>query len=446
MSPMSPMRRIALVLAGAACLLLAGTAGAAFAVSGGGYQPYQQGCHAGDDDYDTPAGGVYPGCHSVALNVESGTTTDGSPDNGNTKYAQVGEDQAPADPRSTGTPTPYSLGLPGSSGSPHAGCVAVNTDGTGGSPAPAGPPEPAGEAADSGYGCGSNPGGIGFESNFDYYQYYCPIAETLGMACEAAAPGTTTVSPETGPAVAYEPLVQDGVLVYFGMDDNTDNGEHDGLGPYSTSTQPANDGAVNGPSDGGAVMLLLTPRGAASPPSQTHPEGLANASEGSCADGICQEATTQQQTVYEGCGASDSDGSAPCDPGTPGQANVYDYAPGGDPANDPSVYSESPGCNSGSDQTAGATSCGAGGMNAYRSATPARENAEPGVQVFSDPDPQRSPAAPAPLWPTPGVYVGTCGVYAGSEATTGQLVGPLGATPVTNGAGQVAVDPAPGSC
>jgi hypothetical protein len=36
-------------------------------------------------------------------------------------------------------------------------------------------------------------------------------------------------------------------------------------------------------------------------------------------------------------------------------------------------------------------------------------NAEPGIQTYQDPDPQRSPALP---FATPGLYVGTCGVYA----------------------------------
>jgi hypothetical protein len=77
-------------------------------------------------------------------------------------------------------------------------------------------------------------------------------------------------------------------------------------------------------------------------------------------------------------------------------------------------------------------------MNAIRSAEPANEFAEPGVQLFADPDPSRSPAAPAPFWPTPGVYAGTCGVTAGSPALP--TASAVNATPVGNGAGQAAIN------
>jgi hypothetical protein len=451
--PRSWLRRpagAALVVVTAAVLGLGVLSGTALAVSGGGYSPQQQGCRTGDADYATPNGTTYPGCHNVALNVESGGTHQGRPGNHNTEYVQYGNDQAPNDPRSQGTPTPYSIGEPGSTGSPHAGCVAVNTDGTRGRPAPAGSPEAPGRAEDSRYGCGNNPKGAGVEVNYDYYQYYCPIAGAVGLACEDTSPGTTSVTPDTGHHVAYQPLVKNGVLVYFGMDDNTDNGEHDGVGPYSAQAHQNNGGAQNGPSDGGAIMLIIDPSGIYDRPSQTRPEGVANLSAGSCADGICAEATTQRQTVYHGCGAADSHGQAPCDQGTPRNANVYNYAPGGSPANDPSVNSEPSGCNSGGAQSTSESACGSGGMDAYRSATPANENAEPGVQVYSDPDPQRSPAAPSPLWPTPAVYVGTCGVYMGSPGTTGQLLGTkpvsVAGEQVTNQAGQVAVDPNPSAC
>ena len=442
-----PRRARALILvASAVGLVLAGAGGVAYAVSGGGYTPYQQGCQPGDSDYATPTGATYPGCHNTALNVESGGTTQGRASDTNTKYAQVGMDQSPNDPNSQGTPTPYSIGEPGMSGSPHAFCVSANTDGTNSAPAPKNtPPESAGEAANARNGCGDNPNGAGFDANVDYYQYYCPIAAMLDHPCEASSYGTSTLTGDYGHSVAYQPIVQNGVLVYYGMDDNTDNGEHDGLGPYSARTHQKNDGAQNGASDGGSILLVLDPMKAGNTPSQTNPEGLANASSGFCADGICAEATTQQQTVYQGCGAADSNHHAPCDKGTPQNANVYDYAPGGSTANDPSVNSESPNCNSGDASTTSEQQCGPGGMNAYRSATPANENAEPGVQLYSDPDPQRSPAAPSPLWPTPAVYVGTCGVYAGSPATTGQVLG-TNPTPVSNQAGQLAVDPNPSAC
>lgn len=443
-------RKALLLLIAITGLLVAGGAGVAFAVSAGGYQPYQQGCQPYMDDWNTPDGAVYPDCHDMALNVESGGTTQGDPDSSNVKYAQVGLDQEPNDPSSVGTPTPYSIGLPGESDSPHAFCAAANTDGTDSGPETYGSaPTSAGQAYDT-QSCGNNPDGAGFDSEIDYYEYYCPIAALAGDPCEATSYGTSTITTDLGQTVAYEPIVENGVLVYYGLDDNTDNGEHDGVGPYNNQVNPNDAGAQNGASDGGAIMLLIDPMGATDTPSQTNPEGLVNVDFGECADGICSEGTTEQQTVYHGCGASDANGMAPCDAGTPQQANVYDYAPDGNPANDPSVDEESPNCNSGDQQTTSEASCGPGGMNALRSRTPANENAQPGVQTYSDPDSQRSPALPSPLWPTPGAYVGTCGVYAGSPETTGQLLGTtpiaLDGVPVTNQAGQVAIDPDPSTC
>lgn len=448
-SPRSHRRRVLLLL-GASCLFVfAGGASTAFAVSGGGYSPYQQGCQPGDSDYATPNGQTYPGCHNTALNIESGGTTQGDANDGNTKYAQVGLDQSPNDPNSQGTPTPYSIGEPGSTGSPHALCASANTDGTG--VAPAGPgvgPEAPGPAADAPNGCGDNPTGAGFDSSLDYYEYYCPIAATLGDPCEATSYGTSRLTLDPGQSVAYQPILQDGVLLYYGMDDNSDNGEHDGLGPFSDLAGQNNNGAVNGASDGGSILAVIDPMKATETPSQTNPEGAANASSGACADGICVGATTQQQAVYHGCGATDASGQAPCAEGTPQNANVYDYSPNGSPANDPSVESESPNCNAGDATTSSEASCGPGGMNSIRSHTPANEYTEPGVQLYADPDSQRSPAAPAPLWPTPALYVGTCGVYAGSAATSGQVLGSLPSLPVplTNKAGQLAVDPNPSAC
>jgi len=232
--------------------------------------------------------------------------------------------------------------------------------------------------------------------------------------------------------------LQDGLLVYLGADDNLDSGEHDGVGPYSAQAHQNNNGVDNGSSDGGGMTASVTPQNAAQTPSLTHPNGLANYSLGFCADGICGEGTTQQQAVNHGCGAADAHGHANCAKGTPQNADVYNYA---EP--DPSVQSEPYNCNSGDQNTTSEKECGRGGMNAVRSHEPANENAEPGVQLYSDPDSSRSPALPTPLWPTPGVYVGTCGVYVGSPALPTASV--IDSTPLGNGAGQVAVNPTP-SC
>ena len=117
--------------------------GAAYALSGGTYSSPQQNCNWTDSDWNTPAYRTYAGCHNAQLSLESGGITDGNPNNGynnsprpgehgkqNIRWVQVGINQSPNDPDSKGTQSLYSVGYPGQSGSPHAGCVAVNTAGT----------------------------------------------------------------------------------------------------------------------------------------------------------------------------------------------------------------------------------------------------------------------------------------------------------------------------
>jgi hypothetical protein len=421
-------------------------AGVAMAASGGGYEPNQQDCQPFADDWATPQHEEYPGCHNLALNVESGGTTNGDADTTNTRYVEFGMDQMANDDNSKGTPTLYSVGLPGNTGSPHAGCLAVNTDGAGGGSAPYNQaPESGAKAVDSQYGCASNAKGAGFALNFDYYQWYCPIAAAAGQPCEDPSYGTTDYTIDHGTDLADSPILTNGLAAYFGEDDNNDNTDHDGVGPYNNKF-PGNqndEGAENGASDGGATIVSVTPDTAARIPSVTHPEGLLNFSAGFCADGICAEGTTQQQTVAHGCDAADSfvaangtsparTSQAPCDKGVPDNANVYDYS-----SPDPSVYTESPNCNSGDQKSNSDASCGPGGENALRSAEPKNENTEPGIQTYADPDSSRSPALPSPLWPTPGIYVGTCGVYAGSpELPTASTINAL---PISNGAGQIRI-------
>ncbi|MHB8594616.1 MAG: hypothetical protein ACYDB3_09865, partial [Acidimicrobiales bacterium] len=232
--------------------------------------------------------------------------------------------------------------------------------------------------------------------------------------CAADQPiGTTTVTPDTGTANAANTILTQGLLVYFGMDDNTDNGEHDGVtGANGT------DGAINGPSDGGGMVLSVTPQNVLSITPQsalqsfsaTHPEGAANYSMGFCADGICGEGTTQQQTVYNGCDASNPQNNSAddqCTGGTPTSGNVYEN-------NTPASTQEPTDCSSGT--TASETCSDGSSFNSYRSNTPQQMNAEPGVQTYQDPDPQRSPAAP---FGTPGLYAGTCGVYANDGGGAG---------------------------
>jgi hypothetical protein len=134
---------------GAAGLASSAWAGVAAAVSGGPYSSPQQDCPWYGSDWNTTQDEVYPGCHNTQLNVESGDTTDGNPDNGwndsptpgangqtDTRWVQWGNDQSPNDGDSKGTPTELSVPYPGQSDAYHSGCLSVNTDGTGGGPPP----------------------------------------------------------------------------------------------------------------------------------------------------------------------------------------------------------------------------------------------------------------------------------------------------------------------
>jgi len=438
-------------------------AGAAFAVSAGGYGAPQQDCPWYGSDWNTPQYTTYPGCHDIAVTVESGGTTDGNPDNGyndspttgdhgatNTTYAAYGSNQVPNDPNSQGTNTFYSLGLPGQSDSPHAGCLSVNDDGTGARAAPAGTtPEAPSKAAASKDGCANNPNGTGFALDYDYYNVYCPLAADLAPAgypypCETIPGGDVgpdTLTPDTGPQQDLTQIVTQGVLIDYGMDDNTDNGEHDGEGPYSS---PQTKGAIAGASDGGGMVLSVTPQDLTDSPSLTNPEGLINYSGGFCADGNCGEVTTQSQTVYYGCdantGENQADDQCTGANGPNSERDSYDYAgkqwdpeacsSGGEqgqttpepdsPAEcDTSPSNPSP---SGSTNTSG-------GEQYWRQHEAHKVDDQPGVQEYEDPDPQGSPT---PEYPNPALYVGTCGVVAG-----GGLAPALPASPVTNSAGQL---------
>ena len=414
-----------------AIVVVGAIGGIAAAVSGGGYSPDQQDCPWNADAYSTPATTNYQGCHNAALNVESGGTTDGDPNASNTRYVEFGSNQVPNDPNSQGTPTLESVGYPGNSGSPHAGCLAANTDGTGGG---------------TGTGCGNNPNGLGFSLTYDYYQLFCPLAQMAGHPCEATVIGTNGLTPDTGSAADPQGIVMQGVLLYFGMDDNADNGEHDGVSgaegacPTDATKTCHSAGVVNGPSDGGAVVLGLEPAWLLSPatPTATHPEGLANLSEGECADGICGGVTTQQQTVYYGCGATNpqNTGTADqCAPGTPPRGDVF--------TNDTPASTQEPyNCSSGD---ATSESCGGTGLDQYRQGTPSQMNTEPGVQTYQDPDPQRSPAAP---FGTPGTYVGTCGVWVDDSGGAGSpgLIGFLTGGSLSGPSGQWVVGPTQSGC
>ncbi|GAC1517546.1 MAG: hypothetical protein NVS1B12_03550 [Acidimicrobiales bacterium] len=358
-----------------ACGLTLVGGGAALAVSGGGYSSQGQDCSPNADAFSTQ--GAEPGCHNFKVNV-----TDGH----GQRYAEVGLDQLPQGP-SIGALA--GVATPGSPNFPHAGCAAVNTNGTQGG---------------KGRNCGSNRHGVGAAAVFDTQN-----------------PGRNKVTTSTGTpdAAALASSVASGFDLYLGADDNLDAGEHDGVdGLARTGTKRS----VNGPSDGGAVTAHVSPKAATARPSLRNPVPAAGASEGACADGFCEETTTQRQAVYHG--------------GPKGSRSVADY---GNKQWDP--YN----CSSG--DLKGEKACKSGthdSMDAWRRSEAADVYAEPGVQVYEDPDPQGSPIdpvyeaglTPSPmLYPIPGAYAGTCGVVAGGGPV---LSAPAG-TPGTNGAGQVVV-------
>jgi hypothetical protein len=408
----------------AGVILLVGVAGVAKAVSGGGYRSSQQDCPANADSTaagtgtGTPANPV-PGCHNLATNV----------DDGHNRYAEVGLDQLPVGDPST--PGLTGVGYPQSGNFPHSGCAAANTDGTGGG---------------TGTGCGNNPKGAGGSANLDtnslvtcaYDNVWLPDPTNLSpppstppsATCTPGSnpSGAVSVTPDTGSGttdLATTALAPNGGLnFYTGADDNLDAGEHDGVtGTKGTAK------SINGPSDGGAVSGHVTPGRATKTPTGHNPVPVAGASVGFCADGVCLEATTEQQAVYHGGGGGGS------------SRDVYNYAgKQWDPYN----------CSSGSPDSE-ATGCkGAAGkpqtMDGWRQTEAGTVNAEPGVQVYEDPDPQGSPidpvyegGGPLTLYPLVGGYAGTCGVVAG-----GGPVAAVPASPLTNSAGQVVVDP--GTC
>lgn len=415
----SGMSKIATAaVAAMAAMLFVG--GVAVAVSGGGYDPAQQDCAPNSSAYNTPYGHTEKGCHYAAGNLSDG--------NGN-RYAEVGLDQLPREPN--GTPEISAgltgIGALGQANSPHSGCAAANTNGTGGG---------------TGTGCGDNPNGLGFSGTGNLYDAYCPVAANVtglparpgGVGpCAASPDGDNTphsgFTPDTGtPDTTLIDGVKSGEHFYFGMDDNFDAGEHDGVsggGPTqnpdgSTNNATDSDGTVNGPSDGGAITADFSPQDVAAvlTPKLTNPVPFVGASVGFCADGICFELTSRQQDVYQGCGANPDV--------TPKDANGNpdpSQCPGGRDVADQSTSHDAPQqCNSGGAET----KCGPNGIDSWRMQQASHNYAEPGFQTYYDPDPQRSA-----ITHTPGIYAGTCGVIVPVSGPAASLA--------NNGAGQLVV-------
>lgn len=232
-----------------------------------------------------------------------------------------------------------------------------------------------------------------------------------------------------GPGTGAAAHAADGLHVYFGADDNLDFGEHD-----------SSDQVNNGPSDGGAIQLdvspalleawldALTAGNAAT--LLTSPVPLVSFGTGACADGVCFAAATSRRTAFAG--------------GSEGERNVANYD---GKQWDPET------CSGPKDQQA---DCG-GRKLAEWNKDERTTHVEPGVTVFEDPDAQGSPAGP--IYPIPGAYAGTCGVVLGGgswsdgesykdlrENAPYPFAVPEGRrnTPITNSAGQVVVPTACG--
>lgn len=366
------MWRRAAVVAIAAATATIGSAGIAVAVSGGNYAPAQQDCPKTADANNDQ--GTVAGCKNAVFAVEDGNGT---------RYVEVGSAQLP---QGSSTPGLFGVGSPGSDNFPHQACAGANTAGLG-------------QPTD--HDCATDAQGAGATAGVDTND-----------------PSQSYVVPATGSQVV---LPVDGLVLYFGADDNLDAGEHDGV-DGSAGTKHA----ANGPSDGGAISAHLTPSALTRVPTAQYPIPWLGISTGACADGVCLDVTTERHTLYQGGSRRTRD------------AANYD-------GKDWDPYS----CSSGSHQDE--ESCrtdGGKSLDGYRREEAGNVVAEPGVQFYEDPDPQSSPidpfyeggASPQPtLYPLPALYVGTCGVIAGGGAT---FTAPAG-TPMTNHSGQVVV---PGAC
>ncbi|MCA1831610.1 MAG: hypothetical protein ABR548_11645 [Actinomycetota bacterium] len=206
-----------------------------------------------------------------------------------------------------------------------------------------------------------------------------------------------------------------GIHIYFGADDNLDEGEHD-------SSRQVN----NGPSDGGAIQFNLDPNSvndwvaALALQDQsyllTHPLPVGDAGTGFCADGICISVQSQRRTAFQGGQDSERD------------VSNYDGKKW-----DPKT------CAGPSDQP---PDCGDKALSAWN-AHEGTTYVEPGVQIYEDPDAQGSPEALSFFsggnasddpYPLPALYIGTCGIVIGG----GDVQFP--ASEFTNDAGQIVIE------
>jgi hypothetical protein len=379
---MPSTRRTAHALSAAGAALLAATgltlsALPAQAVSGGGYNPQQQGCSPTADRNDQPQS-TEPGCHNATLQLNQG----GGGYASNWHVFSLNSDQLP------------------NGESPHSGSL----------------------VADPGQGTAY---AITFDTGTGTLILVSPLGLGLDLLTWAASgfagpppipaqlvgtPGTPTAGvaqSSSSKHAATDGLGQE--QVYFGADDNLDNGEHDGVNPNDFHKKDAK--VANGPSDGGAAQANTHPQGSVTDPmtleqnvdpSDPHnPVRAADAGAAGCADGLCAGADTSHRKAYQG-------GCTTC----PDQSVYNDQY---------TTQWRSPDCNSGSTQNQ--NDCGANWQNGQEQGNiyqPYSERGayytDPGVFVYEDPDPQSSPVFPVtPTYPICELYAGTMGVWVCSQ-------------------------------
>jgi hypothetical protein len=376
--------------------------GTAWAISIGPYSWKDQGCPRNADAETTQR--AYPGCHNIQVLVRDGRGH---------IYLEAGVLQS--------NQRQYA----------HAGTVAVSPNGSA---------TPAGGFSGPGVGATFDtryqpvpPNQCDFEDTalygLEYASYLIGQSSkpcTLDPTKWRLPSQTPTVNPTVRLGIpnpnALELLT--GFQIYLFGDNNVNKGQHDAVnGQYGTA------GASNGPSDGGGFVVNWHPMETFSwlatlaavlqthslAPIAENPVPLLDAGAGVCADGPCVAVETRRRTMYQGGG------------GNGGSRDVYNYH-----GKKWGPYDCS------SDAVQNERACETEGhhpMTWYRQQETKNVYAEPGIQIFEDPDPQGSPILPAVFYPFPAVYVGTCGAVVGGGSF------PAPPSPMTNSSGQLVVDP-----
>jgi len=225
-------------------------------------------------------------------------------------------------------------------------------------------------------------------------------------------PWMNPAAPNYWPQFNAKPHPATGLRIYFGADDNAAGGEHD-------SSELIN----NGPSDGGGIHVIMSPAQASAWLAAlmahnlkyivTHPLPIGDAGIGACADGICMSVQTQQQVAYQG-------GSSSTPPRDVSNYNGHRWDPTRCSGDDDGSLPTDTACNDPNNPSQHQDIT-------YWNNQNGTVYAEPGVQIFEDPDPQGSPIGPYPL---PALYIGTCGVVIGGGPVH------MPASPFSNDAGQ----------